>query len=393
MTFWNDLSLATSFLSITVSTSLSSSKELPPIAQELAPFVRESLQYLRGKYDWWLNLSTILVVVGVICELPEIVHDLRELFSRKHFQPPEMPSRNPDIRLEKIVVILGLFGWLLVVGGVAGEFFWESKLSTANEEIQSVSDDLLRTTQIEVGNARDAAKRASEYAQQAQSLSSYAAQDAVQAKTDAGNAKILASGARAEADALTGEITSAKQQAADAVSKLADAEKRVEEATEGEAKAEAELQAIRTPRTLSDVNDFVGELKRYPGTEYTFALVAPDAEPIALLRQIDDALQLAGWKRVKFDPQPFMGFPIFGKDDMIPIGTAIGVEVAVESTASSDSLNAIPRGYWPPQVTKAAALIKFMNLHIAPSGNNVNKQVVVTSGSSAVIRISIGKKP
>ena len=130
-------------------------------------------------------------------------------------------------------------------------------------------------------------------------------------------------GARKEADSFENDIVSAKKQAAEAESHLAEALRQTAAATE-------ELNRLKSPRTLTNASEFSSELKQFAGTEYTFSSVVADGESVDLLKQIDGALQLAGWKRVKPSPAPIIVLNVYGKDFGVAIGASTGVEVEVD---------------------------------------------------------------
>ena len=83
MIFSNVLSLATS-------ASMSASERLPEVAKFLAPAVQAAIDRLRSDDEFWLNTSTVCVATGVILEVFEIVHDLREKVGRFKFHRPPM---------------------------------------------------------------------------------------------------------------------------------------------------------------------------------------------------------------------------------------------------------------------------------------------------------------
>lgn len=106
-----------------------------------------------------------------------------------------------------------------------------------------------------------------------------AADAAGRANAQAREASALATDARREAEKFAQDITSAKEPAADAVSRLADAEHRLADATKRELQAEEELRRLRTPRSLTHIDDIVASLRGLGGTEYRLA-VFPDEESI-----------------------------------------------------------------------------------------------------------------
>jgi len=141
MILWNILSSATSF-------STQGSERLPEIAKFLAPAVRTALGEIRHQDEFCLNCSTVLVAIGVFLEVFEIIHELREKTGPFKFRRPKMPNW---------MLWAGFAGWLMIVGGVAGEFIFESAVSTRSEELESISNALLGDAEI---SATEASKSA-----------------------------------------------------------------------------------------------------------------------------------------------------------------------------------------------------------------------------------------
>lgn len=110
---------------------------------------------MRRSDEFWLNVSTVFVAVGVVLEVFEIVHELREKTGPFRFVRPQMA---------KWMIWAGFAGWLMIVVGVAGEFVFESAVSTRNEELEGVSNALLSDAQITAGQATKLASDANERA-------------------------------------------------------------------------------------------------------------------------------------------------------------------------------------------------------------------------------------
>jgi hypothetical protein len=265
--------------------------------------------------------------------------------------------------------------------GVAGEGIFETLQNRAEGELQTFNQILLTDAQRSAGSAKNSAEVAS-------SAASNAIDESGKATASASSALRIASGARREADSFENDIVSAKTQAAEAESHLAEALKQAANATE-------ELNRLKSPRILTNASQLPPELRQFAGTEYTFSSVFGDEESTDLLKQIDSALQVAGWKRVKPSPDPSIVVNVYGKeqDFGVALGATTGVEVDVDSTASIDSLRATPQEAWPSLVRIAGALRNELASRITPTVGNVRKDLVVTPGSSTVIRIAVGKKP
>jgi hypothetical protein len=352
-----------------------STAELSPDAIKALEGSRNNLLGIRAQHFASLLLMTKLVAAGVILEGPELVYEISQVIKRSRKRPTREHA-------PALITFVGLVGWILVSVGVAGEFWVDGKVNSDDDNIQSINIQLLRDAGSSAGAAAGAAKIAHDEADAAKT-------DAGIAKTDAGNAKTLASGARHEADSFENDIKSVKQNAADAESHLAEALKQA-------AAAQAELNRLKSPRLLASAIALSTILRQFAGTEYTFVLVSDDTDSVDLLKQIDSALQLAGWKRAKPTPTSVIGLPMpdFGKDFIIAVGAQTGIEIEVDSTESIDSLRSTPAEGWPPLVKAAGTLKNALAALITPAAeDNLRKDLVVTPGPSTVIRIAVGKKP
>jgi hypothetical protein len=193
--------------------------------------------------------------------------------------------------------------------------------------------------------------------------------------------------ANAKAEGFRLDIAKANDSAAQAQAQVAGA-------TAEAAKANLELEKLKTPRTFALPPDTLSAFQQFPGTEYTFSTVATDQESIDLLKQIDTALQGAGWKRVKPDPPATMGANVFGDEDRIAIGILKGVKVEVGCAMDAEALQQLPSATWPMPVKLAGAVRNAIASFTTPSSDgNVAPSVVILKGSSEVIRISVGSKP
>jgi hypothetical protein len=150
--------ILSNIFSSATSISNSGSGKLSEMARVLAPVARVAMEHLRHDDEVCLKLSTALVVIGVFLEVFEIRHDLREKTGPFKIHPPEMP---------KWVIRAGFLGWLMIVGGVAGEFVFESAVSTWSEQLDSLSNALLGDAQLSAGDAAANAQNASTSAQEA----------------------------------------------------------------------------------------------------------------------------------------------------------------------------------------------------------------------------------
>jgi len=265
---------------------------LPPeLIKKTDDLMKADLSYWRDIWFGWLIRSTQIVVIGLVLEGPELVHEIIAVI-RHRFR-----AALPEVRTPDWVKLVAFIGWILIVAGVAGEWVTSVLVSQADANIQTFNDVLLAETNRAAGDAKVFANDAASAAQRARAESD-------KAMTSASNALSLADGARKEADSFEKDIGSAKKQAADAESHLAEAMKRATALT-------AQLDRLTTPRSLPHSPQVIASLKPFKGTEYMFTKVCEDTECVNLLRDIDSVLGLAGWTRVK-SPHSFPGLVLWG---------------------------------------------------------------------------------
>ena len=331
-----------------------------------------------------LCVATGIVGLGIFFEWPEVKEDIQAWWqSRPSKRRSWMIGPSPG---RSSVPLWSLIGFLLVAGGVAAEGLFETLVGMNDTEIRQMDEASIAADELQIAQLQQQNLKLQKQAGDAATSAYNAAVDAGKAKTDAGDAKTLASGARTEADSFENDIKSAKQNAADAESHLAEALKEA-------AGAKMELNLLTTPRILVPAPAFANTLRQFAGTEYTFAMVSQDQDSVTLLREIDSALQLAGWKRVKPSPTPFIGaqFDDLEKGFLVALGTQVGVVVEVDSTESVESLRSMSSENWPPLVRTAAMLKNSLAVVIIPA-DNVQKDVVIHKGSSPTIQIAVGSK-
>jgi len=82
---------------------------------------KTELEKLLSAYNWWMGISTIAVAVGILGEY--VAHFIFE--------------KEPRRRTETAFTIV--FG-VLVLGGVAGEYIFGSRLSETANALQQLSD-------------------------------------------------------------------------------------------------------------------------------------------------------------------------------------------------------------------------------------------------------------
>lgn len=349
--------------------------ELSPEAIKRLEDSRNGWQSLRDRHFDTLLLMTKMVAVGVILEGPELVYELSNVIKRWIKKPIEDHA-------PAWITLIGLVGWIAVSIGVAGEFWVDSKVNSADHNIQAINEELLQDASSSAVTAANAAKSAQGSADDAGAVSK-------KAETTAGNAMKLASGARTEADSFERDIVSAKQQAANAERDLADALKQAAEARQA-------LNRIKTPRSLANDLDMISMLSAFKGTKYVFVGVGSNEQSVILLQAIDEVLHKSGWERDK----SVSGFPAinpYGKDQLdfsVPVTLITGIQISVESPESITNLQPRAIKDLPEYIQAAVALRSNLAAHIIPSSEHaVDDKVRVGTGSSATVRIDVGDKP
>lgn len=343
----------------------------PDILHKIDDLMRGDLQAFRDQYFGWLLLSTYMVVLGLSLEGPEIWHDFRNLF------------RKPDLqrKASQWIKFAATLGWLLIILGVAGEAYFEGKVSAGDTQLQAFNTSLLIESQRESVIAETSARNAILSAGEA-------ATSAEKATESAGESEFIARSARREADSFERDIASAKRQATESSLRLAVALRQVAEAT-------TELNELKSPRKLSNPPAIVSDLKKFATTKYTFSSVFEDEESINLLKVIDGILQMAGWKRV---PEKITGLVpvlnvLLGKERLkIRPAIADGIQISVESSIGYSTLQTLPAWLVPNQVKAAIALRESIRISLFPP-QEPPILVHIGKGESTVVSITVGKKP
>jgi hypothetical protein len=368
--------------------------------------IRDQLQARADHLSVLVGWANITVAIGVAFEGIEICHDIVAWAKRKRREKRELivlkelaeifpvskatratGSHSDEPRWVKRLLRIGL---IIVVIGVVGEWRCGAKLEDAHNAIHEYDVAKLTAAEKAAGDAAIFARIAHEEADAVKGIADEARADAKDALTKAQAAQREL--AHAEADAAKAQTVASR-----ALSTADKAESHLAEALKQAADATAELNRLKTPRSLTNASLFTEKLKQFKGTEYTFAEVFADEESVELLKQIDSALQLAEWKRVKPSSRSPGGIAlnVYGdkQDFGVPPGVSTSVLVSVDSTESVDSLKSRSPEQWPAIVRAAVALKGALAICISPEQGNKGKDVVVESGTSMIVRITVGKKP
>lgn len=341
---------------------------IPDTLRGLDALIRADLEAYRDFWFHQLLLATLLVVVGLVLEGPELWYEIisiiRQWCSMPKFSTPEKHAPN-------WVKLLAFIGWLLIVGGVAGEYVADSFLSRADGFVQKFDEILLNEATRQSSSAN--AKSAMAYARAAETE-----KQAAQENSRAAEALKSAEIARKSAEGFQLQIAQANERAANA-------EARAAEAT-------LELARIKTPRSLTHIPELVATLKPFKGTEYTFLSVCQEEECLVFLKQLDSVLQQSEWKRGK----ALGGFPaikVFGRDVdfSVPVSLSNGIMIRVESPEPLASLQSLPDDKWPQHIRAAVALNLSLFPNLGPPQDGDHK-VDVEKGISTAVQIGVGKK-
>lgn len=211
------------------------------------------------------------------------------------------------------------------------------------------------------------------------------------AQTASSNALTLATGARKEADSFENDIKSAKQQATTAEQHLADA---LRETTQ----AQAELDRIKSPRSIVNRDKLITDLRPFSGTVYVLNVFL-DQESTEFIVAVAGALDTAGWVR-----KQSTGFAIgnptmridFGQGlEYVPSCIESGIGIHVRIKESLPALQSTPFPSMPKTVQAALTLKASIAASISPSDerNVVAGIIDPEQGEELPIRICVGKKP
>ncbi len=223
---------------------------------------KAALEHLLSSYNWWMEISTVGVAVGILGEY--IAHFIFEKEARRN-------------RLE---VAVSIFCGVLVLGGVLGEWIWGSGISQASEQLQRIADTEVAQSNKDAAAAR---KDAEDTRKQSASTNERAAkveQHAAQENERAAKALQAAEVARKNAEAFRLQIAQANERAANAERETARLTQRL------------------ANRTLTDaqVATIAEKLRSFSGQEVQMVPYWDDKESMAIANRILQALNLAGWK-------------------------------------------------------------------------------------------------
>lgn len=244
---------------------------------------RLQLEALRSHDFHLLLVMTGLVAIGVVMEGPEIVREARNAWLQCKGNRKRHRSIAPWITL------IGALGWLFVAVGVAGEGYWEARVSHDDEAITSFDEQKL-------GDAEQAAaaanKLAGELGVKVDELPSFVAKKEGELTGNIAQFQLYAHSVERQ----TASDLKRLREDTDALNKARD------DATAAAKQAETEraaAEAVIAPRYLTpqQQTEFVAKTAAFPGLAanvLTPPSNTPDAGPLASL--LESLLKQAKWK-------------------------------------------------------------------------------------------------
>jgi len=300
--------------------------------------------------------SAFLVLIGVI---GEYVVEVKAVEERK------LLAKRIK-RLSMALLVLGLSG------DVLGIVMGQSEMAVLTRESGDAATSA-RTARQEADAVKGIADEARADAKDALAKSQTAQRELAQSEADAAKAQTAAS--------------NALHTASEAGQVAHDARKEVAEAAE-------ELKRVKAQRSILHLDNVIVALQQFSGAEYMFSGVGADEDSLTLIKQIDDILQKAGWKR-----QPAHGvYPAINvfepqtADQSVTVALMSGVNVSVDSQETFAQLQAKQIADLPEYVRAAISLTLNMFPNLYPPQETGTKANVI-KGNATVIRITVGHKP
>ncbi len=356
------------------------------VVKGLDNLVRSDFEAFRNIWFNRLLISTAVVALGLLFELPEIIHDSVEAIRKLRQSHKPTPQIRPWVKLFVSV------GWLLIVVGVGGEFVADSFVSKADGIVQTFDETLIADAQRQTGLASERAARAFERAAKTEREASQENDRAANAEKQAQQENARAAKALEAAEMARKEAEGFQLQIAQANERAASAEQRANE-------AELELARINTPRSLTNEPTLIAALLPFKGTEYTLNVFMDD-ESIQFTKVVARSLEAAGWVR-KQPTGMDIGIPTVeiafdqGGTEHVPACLATGISLHAYTKESSETLNSRPVQFLPKTIQAALALNSAIALRISPSDErNVASGILDPKPAEGIpMTICVGKKP
>jgi hypothetical protein len=358
----------------------------PIVVKGLNDRVRSDFEAFRNIWFNRLLISTAVVALGLLFELPEIIHDSVEAIRELRQGHKPTPQIRPWV---KLFVSLG---WLLIVVGVGGEFVADSFVSKADGIVQTFDETLIADARRQTGLASERAARAFERAAQTEREASQENDRAANAEKQAQQENARAAKALEAAETARKEAEGFQLQIAKANERATSAEQRANEAA-------LALARIKTPRSLTNEPTLVAAILPFKGTEYTLN-VFQDEEAIELTRAIDGILRQAGWVR----KQPkglrigITAINVFSENnkDTVEVCLETGIQIHAPVKETVEVLRLTTQFSLLPKTVQAAGILRgALVSSVSPSDErNIRNNVLINNvPAEGPVLICVGKKP
>ncbi|QNI31758.1 hypothetical protein H7849_22365 [Alloacidobacterium dinghuense] len=348
--------------------------------------VRLSLESCSAHWFAWVKYAGYAVALGCAMEAPETFVIIKR-WCLLRFRDEDR-EENREERTSWFVPIAAI-GLLIIVAGIVVETYAESKVSDNDALLRAHESDKITAAE---GEAAAAVKQAGSAATSAKT----AHDESDAAKTSSDDALKIAGGARREADTFERDIKSAKESSADANNKAAEAESHLASAYQAAAIAQAEVNRLKSPRSLVNIDKIIAALRDFKGTEYALG-TSSDVEQIELTKELAAVLDKAGWVRKQPQQVPlnslFIPLSAQGPADAIPPCIAIGI--AAEAHVKNPSAEIGKTFETAPKELKAVlAFQAALWPNISPADpKNIEPLNLDPKAGEAPITICVGKKP
>jgi hypothetical protein len=238
----------------------------------------------------WLSRFTTMVVVGLALELPELGYELRTIAREciPYFKYRIITRRG----FEHAAKVIAFVGWMLIVGGVAGERVEEVNVKDSDARIQECSDAKVQAATLEAGDAAKSAKTAHDEADAVKGIANAAKKDAKDALAKAQAAQRELAHAESDAAKAQAIASNALRKSTEAESRTERAEHQADEVSKKVETAKSDvavLQSLMSARRIIDTKPFE-QLKQLKGKSIlTYSTY--DDEPRTLCGAISSALR------------------------------------------------------------------------------------------------------
>jgi len=279
-----------------------------------------------GTRDMWFGVvsdAAIGVILGLIAEAPELIHDLIPICLKIKAKLKNLPSEIPKREAPAWVKVIAFLGWIFIVSGLGVEQFAGTKVQNLDANIQECSDAKVQAATLDAGDAATSAQRAHDEADAA----GIAAEDAKK--------KVKAVGKEAD----------------DLMTTLGTAEGKLRQ-----------LQIFALARHINDTDALVESLKPFKGRQVVLRSYIGDAEGWLFCVSLLDVVQRAQMNAIDqcgqwpFDAgKPETGLHIRGPDSSVIAeaiifkGRTTGGAVAEDGAAPLLIFSGIKNPFWLPE--------------------------------------------